>query len=73
LLDRGRERLFQDDVQEQMEVLLWDAGSLLDGHLNIVVRADDTQTAFIQEKQGAPYIVLGTVPGRVSTVGDGIV
>jgi hypothetical protein len=56
-----------------MEVLLWDAGSLLDGHLNILVRADDTQTAFIQERNGMPYIALGTVPGRVSAVGDGIV
>jgi hypothetical protein len=56
-----------------MEVFLWDAGSLLDGHLNILVRADDTQTACIQEKNGMPYIVLGTVPGRTSTVSDGVV
>ena len=73
MLDRERERLFQDNVQDQMEVLLWDVGSLLDGHLNIVVRADDTQTAWVQEKNGEPYIVLGTLPGRVSTVGDGVV
>src|SRR6266508_3811486 len=50
-----------------------DAGSLLDGHLNIRVRADDTQTALIQEKNGMLYIVLGTVPGCVSAVGDGVV
>lgn len=73
MLDRERETVFPDNVQEQMEVFLWDAGSLLDGHLNIVVRADDTQTAFIQERNGVPYIVLGTMSGRVSTVGEGIV
>jgi hypothetical protein len=73
LPNRERETFFKDDVLEQMEVLLWDAGSLLDGHLNILVRADDTQTAFIQEKNSVPYIVLGTVPGCTSTVGDGVV
>jgi hypothetical protein len=67
------EKFFQDDVRDDMEVFFWDAGSLLHGHLNIVVRADDTQTAWVQEKNGVPYIVLGTLSGRVSTVGDGIV
>ena len=54
-----------------MEVLLWDAGSLLDGHLTIVVRADDTQTAWVQEKNGVPYIrqfqyvLIGIIPWPV--------
>jgi hypothetical protein len=73
LLDRGRERFFPDHVRDQMEVFLWDAGSLLDGHLNLLVPADDTQTACIQGKNGVPYIVLRTIAGRVSAVGDGIV